>query len=572
MIVPRRYACNSRPRPSTPSFGRSGRSTRSYLASDERLRNGSMFAANQARWPRCSTASRMRRRSGPLSGRCLRCRLTATAAPVGRLDQRRAARQSCIWPAAVTAARAPGWRGSSGPVWRRRPARRAAPAPLRRAAPPPRYPLCRRQRYPRRRAAPALLRRPRAARQHSMSAAAASSPPRCDPSSPRPGARASGSSTARSASQPGWRRPFAGRPSSRAGCQHSSAANSSRAMCPAATPARHRRARSWRSAAPSSAPMLTMRTVPERTAGHHCAAAVWRGEQQVRRRRHRDATARLAAALRRRQRGLHAGRTGRGQHHPAAVERQRQPAHAALHGARIVAQHHQGRPAMAGHAHQIAVPARFRQDAVVDRERRAPLPEHRLRQHLQLRLHSPQQRNRHRIHGVRRVPQRRGRRGETRNRHAHRGGRTAAAPGQRHAGAAQHHRAGKHQLAGQVAPPRRLGRIRPRHAQRAHHPAAQLQIRHEPAIGMDHQPLIERSTHLAPIIRPPLPVRLAPDHPAIPRRERLSRGAGPPIGTIGNDPLCSTATAPSIMAVNPCIVLPAPSLSHACRGSFCGCA
>ena len=46
----------------------------------------------------------------------------------------------------------------------------------------------------------------------------------------------------------------------------------------------------------------------------------------------------------------------------------------------------------------------------------------------------------------------------------------------------------------------------------------------------------------------------------------------PAIGTIGNDPLCSTASAPSIMAVNPCILLPAPSLSYACRGSFCGCA
>ena len=46
----------------------------------------------------------------------------------------------------------------------------------------------------------------------------------------------------------------------------------------------------------------------------------------------------------------------------------------------------------------------------------------------------------------------------------------------------------------------------------------------------------------------------------------------PAIGTIGNDPLCSIASAPSIMAVNPCILLPASSLSHACRGSFCGCA
>ena len=93
------------------------------------------------------------------------------------------------------------------------------------------------------------------------------------------------------------------------------------------------------------------------------------------------------------------------------------------------------------------------------------------------------------------MPRPRGRRGETRNRHAHRGGRAAAAPGQRHAGAAQHHRAGKHQLAGQVAPPRPPGRIRPRHAQRAHHPAAHLQVGHEPPVGMYHQPLIQRATH-----------------------------------------------------------------------------
>ena len=46
----------------------------------------------------------------------------------------------------------------------------------------------------------------------------------------------------------------------------------------------------------------------------------------------------------------------------------------------------------------------------------------------------------------------------------------------------------------------------------------------------------------------------------------------PAIGTIANDPLCSTASAPSIMAVNPCILLPASSLSHACRGSICVCA
>ena len=49
----------------------------------------------------------------------------------------------------------------------------------------------------------------------------------------------------------------------------------------------------------------------------------------------------------------------------------------------------------------------------------------------------------------------------------------------------------------------------------------------------------------------------------------------PVIGTIANDPLCalcSAAIAPSIMAVNPCILLPALSLSHACRGSICVCA
>ena len=46
----------------------------------------------------------------------------------------------------------------------------------------------------------------------------------------------------------------------------------------------------------------------------------------------------------------------------------------------------------------------------------------------------------------------------------------------------------------------------------------------------------------------------------------------PAIGTIANDPLFSTASAPSIMAVNPCIVLPASSLSHAGRGSICVCA
>ena len=43
--------------------------------------------------------------------------------------------------------------------------------------------------------------------------------------------------------------------------------------------------------------------------------------------------------------------------------------------------------------------------------------------------------------------------------------------------------------------PRRLGRIRARHAQRAHHPAAHLQVGHEPPVGMYHQPLIQRATH-----------------------------------------------------------------------------
>ena len=83
---------------------------------------------------------------------------------------------------------------------------------------------------------------------------------------------------------------------------------------------------------------------------------------------------------------------------------------------------------------------------------------------------------------------------DSHNRHAHRGGRATTAPGQRHAGAAQHHRAGKHQLAGQITPPRRLGRIRTRHAQRAYHPAANLQVGQEPPVGMHHQPLIQRAT------------------------------------------------------------------------------
>ena len=143
------------------------------------------------------------------------------------------------------------------------------------------------------------------------------------------------------------------------------------------------------------------------------------------------------------------------------------------------------------------------------------------------------------------------------NRHAHRGGRAAAAPGPRHAGAAQHHRAGKHQLAGQVAPPRPPSAASERAMRSARTtPAAHLQVGHEPPVGMHHQPLIQRATHRR---------RLYAHHsrsdspPMIRRRER-------------NDPLCSTASAPSIMAVNPCIVLPASSLSHACRGSICGCA
>ena len=44
------------------------------------------------------------------------------------------------------------------------------------------------------------------------------------------------------------------------------------------------------------------------------------------------------------------------------------------------------------------------------------------------------------------------------------------------------------QLAGQVTQPRPLGRIQPRHAVRSHHPAAHLQVGHEPAIGMTTNP------------------------------------------------------------------------------------
>ena len=57
------------------------------------------------------------------------------------------------------------------------------------------------------------------------------------------------------------------------------------------------------------------------------------------------------------------------------------------------------------------------------------------------------------------------------------------------------------------------------------------------------------------------------------RTSRFRRSA--PSATIGNhrqrSPL-RTASPPSIMAVTPCILLPASSLSRACRGAFCGCA
>ena len=304
----------------------------------------------------------------------------------------------------VTAVRARGWRGSSGPAWRRHPPRRAAPAPPHHAAPSPRRSRCRRRRPPRPRVALLPVHRE------------APGPPGRAP----PGRRRS----------PGWRRPFAGRPSSRAGCQHSRAANSSRAMCPGATPARHRRAMNWRSAMPSSAPRLTMRTVPERTAGHHCAAAAGAASSRCA----GAATAMplpgsplrsaVASAAR-----MPAASEGASTTRPPSSGNG-SPADAALHDARNVAEHHQSRSAVAGHPHQIAVPARFRQDAVVDRERRAPVPEHRLRQHFQLRRDSLEQGDGHHIHR-RRL---RGRRPKARNRHADGGGRKAAQPRVRRAG------------------------------------------------------------------------------------------------------------------------------------------
>ena len=98
---------------------------------------------------------------------------------------------------------------------------------------------------------------------------------------------------------------------------------------------------------------------------------------------------------------------------------------------------------------------------------------------------------------------------DSHNRHAHRGGRATTAPGQRHAGAAQHHRAGKHQLAGQITPPRRLGRIRTRHAQRVH-PAP-----------------ISRSARNRPSHAPPAPDTAC--HPAPPIKCHHSRSDSPPI-------------------------------------------
>ena len=134
--------------------------------------------------------------------------------------------------------------------------------------------------------------------------AAPSSASGCTSAASSPVAGASGSSTARSASQPGWRRPFAGRPRSRAGCQHSSAASSSRAMCSGRDPR-----------PPQARQELAVRgALLGREAYHAYRAAAHRrppprgrprlGEQQVRRRRHRDAAARGGASALRRQRGV----------------------------------------------------------------------------------------------------------------------------------------------------------------------------------------------------------------------------------------------------------------------------
>ena len=193
-----------------------------------------------------------------------------------------------------------------------------------------------------------------------------------------------------------------------------------------------------------------------------------------------------------------------------------------LHDARIVAQHHQGRPAVAGHPHQVFVEARFLQDAVVHRERRAAAPEHRIRQHFEFRGHSLQQGNGHHIHR-RRLP---GRRPKARNRQADGGGRKAALPRARRAGAVQHHRSGEHQFAGEVAPPGPGGRVRARHTQRAHHATVHLHVGHEPPVGVHHQPLIQRSAHRRRLYShrrdsASLPIPCAPE-----RRAQLDRRSG----------------------------------------------
>ena len=246
-----------------------------------------------------------------------------------------------------------------------------------------------------------------------------------------------------------------------------------------------------------------------------------RGEQQVRRCRHRDAAARLAAAQRRRWRRPHASRIGGGQHHPAAVERQRQPTHAALHDARIVAQHHQGRPGVAGHPHQVAVPARLRQNPVVDRERRAPAartpppaappapapvpcssgigtastP------------HAPPARAASALAASANGSACSGRGAgadKARNRHADRGGRAGRRALRR--GMPERHRTtgpGNTSLpvrSRHPAPPAASDRAM-RSARTTPPPTST--IGHEPPVGMHQQPLIQRSTHHRPIILPP---------------------------------------------------------------------
>ena len=257
-----------------------------------------------------------------------------------------------------------------------------------------------------------------------------------------------------------------------------------------------------------------MRTVPARTAGHHSAAAF--GSASSRCAGAATAIPLPGSPLRSAifQRRPRAGRIGRGQHHPPSVQWQRQPPDAALHGARIVAQHHQGRPAVTGHPHQVGVETGFLQDAVVHRECRAAAPEHRIGQHLQLLRHSPEQRNGYRVQW-RRLPRPAARRSRTGTpMQLSPAGRLRPEP----RGAperSQHHRSREDQLAGEVTPPPPPPAASERAIRSARTtPPPHLQVGHEPPVGMHHQPLIQRPTHQRRLYSlhadTPLPITCAP--------------------------------------------------------------